>query len=532
MMKRSTVNVLASYIDALHPIIYINHFDFKVIDDAIAQVGEDVKCVEFNNALGLIDFKTKSPMQECNLEQFLKLTMDDGFDNETFLILKDVHRELEDPKIIALLKKISENNLYNDNYSATIFIVSEITVIPRELENYITVFDIPLPTITEIHKLICDFVKNLQISVEEDTISDIALSFKGLNEFQIKQILNLAYQDGGCIDKEDKNLILKEKEQFIKKAGMLEIINFSESVEDIGGLENLKKWLYRKEKVFSNLDKAIKFGVDVPKGIMIIGMPGCGKSLTAKATAKLFKIPLVRLDVGRLLGKYVGESEENMRKALKLSEAISPCVLWIDEIEKAFAGVGGDGGGNEVTTRLFGQFLTWMQEKENTVFIVATANDISRMPPEFLRKGRFDELFFVDLPNGEERRKILDIHLKKRKKWNREIDSIALIKETEGFNGADLEAVVKDTIEMAFIEGKESITTEDLLNSVKDTKSISNTLKDKISQIKETVSKIDIKPASAPDKEDETTSYNNGGSITKGMAGVAGVIGKTITSVR
>ena len=495
-MKQSAVNILASYVDALHPIIYINHFDFKVIDDAIAYVGENAKCVEFNSALGLLDFKTKSPMQECNLEQFLKLTMDDGFERETFLILKDIHGELNNPKIIALLKRIAENNLYNDNYSATIFIISEITVIPRELENYITVFDIPLPTISEIHALIREFIEDLQITVEEEVVNDIALSFKGLNEFQIKQILNLAYQDGGCIDRDDKLLILKEKEQFIKKSGMLEIVSFTETIDDIGGLENLKKWLARKAKIFGNLDKAIKFGVDVPKGIMIIGMPGCGKSMTAKATASLFEIPLVRLDVGRLLGKYVGESEENMRKALKLSEAISPCVLWIDEIEKAFAGVGGDGAGNEVTTRLFGQFLTWMQEKENTVFIVATANDISHIPPEFLRKGRFDELFFVDLPNGEERRKILDIHLKKRKKWNRDIDSIALIKETEGFNGADLEAVVKDTIEMAFIDGKTSITTDDLIRSVKDTKSISSTLKDKIRQIKETVSKIDIKPAS------------------------------------
>ena len=498
-MKRSTVDMLASYIDALHPIIYINHFDFKVIDEAIVHVGESAKCVEFNNALGLVDFKTKSPMQECNLEQFLKLTMDDGFEHDTFLVLKDIHGELNNPKIIALLKKIAENNLYNDDYNATIFIISEITVIPRELENYITVFDIPLPALNEIQALIREFIDDLEIAVEEDIIKDIALSFKGLNEFQIKQILNLAYQDGGCIDKDDKLLILKEKEQFIKKSGMLEIVPFSETVDDIGGLENLKKWLARKAKIFANLDKAIKFGVDIPKGIMIIGMPGCGKSLTAKATASLFEIPLVRLDVGRLLGKYVGESEENMRKALKLSEAISPCVLWIDEIEKAFAGVGGDGGGSDVTTRLFGQFLTWMQEKENTVFIVATANDISRMPPEFLRKGRFDELFFVDLPNGEERRKILDIHLKKRKKWNKSIDSIALIKETEGFNGADLEAVVKDTIEMAFIDGKTTISTEDLLRSVKDTKSISSTLKDKIMQIKDTVSKIDIKPASIPD---------------------------------
>lgn len=500
-MKRSTVNILASYIDALHPIIYINHFDFKVIDNAIAHVGENAKCIEFNNALGLVDFRTKGPMHECDLEQFLKLTMDDGFEQETFLILKDIHGELNNPKVIALLKKISENNLYNDNYSATIFILSETIVIPHELENYITVFDIPLPTTDEILNLINEFIADLEIIVNQDVINDIALSFKGLNEFQIKQILNLAYQDGGCIDKEDKLLILKEKEQFIKKSGMLEIVNFAETIDDIGGLENLKEWLARKEKVFANLDKAIKFGVDVPKGIMIIGMPGCGKSLTAKATASLFKIPLVRLDVGRLLGKYVGESEENMRKALKLSEAISPCVLWIDEIEKAFSGVGGDGSGNDVTTRLFGQFLTWMQEKDNTVFIVATANDISKMPPEFLRKGRFDELFFVDLPNGEERRKILDIHLKKRKKWNKEIDSIALIKETAGFNGADLEAVVKETIETAFIAGNKIITTEDLLKSVKDTKSISSTLKDKISEIKSTINKIDIKPASKEEKK-------------------------------
>jgi SpoVK/Ycf46/Vps4 family AAA+-type ATPase len=343
----------------------------------------------------------------------------------------------------------------------------------------------------------------MEIEVDADTIDEIALSFKGLNEFQIRQILTLAYQDGGCITRGDKALILKEKEQFIKKSGMLEIVNFSESIEDIGGLENLKDWLYRKAFIFRELDKAIKFGVDVPKGIMIIGMPGCGKSLTAKATASLFEIPLVRLDVGRLLGKYVGESEENMRNALKLSEAISPCVLWIDEIEKAFAGVGGEGGGNDVTTRLFGQFLTWMQEKENTVFIVATANDISRLPPEFLRKGRFDELFFVDLPNGTERRKILEIHLKKRKKWNENIDSIALIKETEGYNGADLEAVVKDTIERAFIEGRTTITTADLIRSIKDTKSISCTLKDKIASIQKTVEKIDIKPASLDDKKEK-----------------------------
>ncbi len=494
-MKKRSENLLASYIDALHSIIYINHFDFNVIDEIISSIGKNVNIIEFNNALGMINFKTKSPMLECDLENFLLNSLDYGYDDETFIVLKDIHNDLNNPKIIALLKRIAEDNLYRDNYNTTIFIVASKLVIPIELENYITVFDIPLPTNKEIINIIYDFKESLGINIDEDVLNDIALSLKGLNEFQIKQILNLAYQDGGYIGEKDKYLILQEKEQFIKKSGMLEMVNFKESIDDIGGLENLKSWLYRKAKVFSSLDKAIKFGVDIPKGIMIVGMPGCGKSLTAKATARLFEMPLVRLDIGRLLGKYVGESEENMRNALKLSESISPCVLWIDEIEKAFSGVGSDGG-SDVTTRLFGQFLTWMQEKENSVFIVATANDISRIPPEFLRKGRFDELFFVDLPNDEERRKIMEIHIKKRNKWNRDIDVIPLIKKTEGFNGADLEAVVKDTIENAFINGDKKITTEDLIKVIKETKSISNTLKDKINQIKETISKIDIKNAS------------------------------------
>lgn len=498
-MKKSVYNSLSSYVDALYPIIYINYFDFKIVDETLLAIGKNVNIIEFNNALGIVDFKTKSPMMECNLEKFLLDSIDEGYERPTFIVLKDVHNDLENSKIIALLKRISEDNLYRENYNATIFIISSKLVIPTELENYITVFDIPLPTNSEILEIINKFKNNLNLNIKENVLNDIVLLFKGLNEFQIKQILNLAYQQGGYIDEEDKWLILQEKKQFVKKSGVLEIIDFKESINDIGGLDNLKEWLYRKSIIFNNLDKAIKFGVDIPKGIMIIGMPGCGKSLTAKATARLFEIPLVRLDIGRLLGKYVGESEKNMRRALKISESISPCVLWIDEIEKAFAGIGSKGGGNDVTTRLFGQFLTWMQEKENTVFIVATANDISRMPAEFLRKGRFDELFFVNLPNDVERRKIIEIHLKKRNKWNRDINTIALTKKTNGFSGADLEAVVKNAVESAFINNRDKITNEDLIQIIENTKSISSALKDKIDQIRQAINKIDIKPASNSD---------------------------------
>lgn len=497
-MSNRMRNLMMSYIDALYPIIYINHFDFKVIDELIADIADHRKVIEYNNGLGIVDFKTKSTMRECDLYNFLKLEKDEGYEHDSIILLKDVHNQLDKPEIISLLKYIAERNLYNENYNATVFIVSSKLCIPDELEDLITVIDMPLPSVSEIKEIITDFAEDLMIDVSADVVDEIALSFKGLNEFQVRQTLNLAYQDGGFLDVNDKALIFTQKEQLIKKAGLLEMVPVKEQIDDIGGMEDLKEWLYKKERIFSNLDKAIKFGVDVPKGIMIVGMPGCGKSLTAKATAKLFEIPLVRLDVGRLLGKYVGESEENMRRALKLSEAISPCVLWIDEIEKAFAGVGNSGGGNDVTTRLFGQFLTWMQEKENTVFIVATANDISKIPAEFLRKGRFDELFFVDFPNPEERRKILEIHLKKRHKWNKELNIISLVSWTAGYNGADLEAIVKDAIESCFIEGKAQLTTEDLKKAQKNIKSISSTLKDRIAEIRNAVKKLDLKQASKP----------------------------------
>lgn len=501
-MKQMTTSILASYVDALHPILYINHFDFHVIDEAIAKVAEGAKCVEFNNALGIVDFESKAPLHDCTLEEFLELVRDEGFEHEIFIILKDVHNELHNPKVISLLRRISEDNLYRDNYSATIFILSPIVVIPEELENYITIYELPLPEGKEIREQIIEFSKNVDISIDSDVVDNLTLSLKGLNEFQIEQVLNLAYQDGGTIDEDDASLVLREKEQFIKKAGLLELINFKERIEDLGGLENLKTWLSRKAKIFAHLDKAIKYGVDVPKGILIVGLPGCGKSLAAKATAGLFKLPLVRLDVGRLMGKYVGESENNMRKALKLASAISPCVLWIDEIEKAFAGINGDGGGNEVTTRLLGQFLTWMQEKDSTVFIVATANDINRLPVEFLRKGRFDELFKVDLPNGEERRKILEIHLKKRHKWNPSIDIIKLIGETKGCSGADLEAIVKDAIEEAFINEKTEICTQDLLDSRKKITPIEDALTEKIQKMREKLKEIDVQAASKEDLND------------------------------
>ena len=493
-MREETKKNLKSYLDSLYPILYIRHSDFADVDKVLLEAAApNVRFYEFNNALGAINFSDKHSMKHCDLVEFLSSVMDDNDDdNECFIVLKDIHKNIDDPKVIALLRRIAELN-ERDDYHVKIIIIDSVENIPQELKSFITLIDVPLPDDEEIMTCLSDFASEVGEKIDRAVMDELAFLLKGLSAFQIKQVLSLAYQNGGGLDTSDIKFIMGEKEQIIKKSGILEMVNFKETLSDIGGLENLKNWLKRKEKIFAQLDKAIKYGVDIPRGILILGMPGCGKSLAAKATAALFKVPLIRLDVGRLMGKYVGESESNMRSALKLAETVSPCVLWIDELEKAFAGIGGNGG--EVTTRLFGNFLTWMQEKESTVFIVATANDISKLPPEFLRKGRFDELFFVDLPNEKERRKILEIHLQKRDKQSSSIDLGRLASETDGFNGADLEGLIKDAVETAFIDNTD-ITTGTLLDTLHNAKSITDIQGDKIKKLRADLKAYSIKPAS------------------------------------
>ena len=229
---------------------------------------------------------------------------------------------------------------------------------------------------------------------------------------------------------------------------------------------------------------------------MIVGMPGCGKSLTAKATASLFGLPLLKMDMGSLMGKYVGESEGNMRRAIAVAEAVSPCVLWVDEVEKAFSGIGSGGAGSEVATRLFGYFLTWMQEKTTQVFVVATANDISALPPELLRKGRFDEIFYVDFPNEAERNAIFRVHLEKRQKMNAHIDLSKLAKATDKYSGADIESIVKEGIELAFLADRAELTTQRLMQVIEATHPLGMVMKDKVKQYKDRFAEMKIKSAS------------------------------------
>lgn len=475
---------LNRYIDAGFPIIYINTFEESKVDEIIAQVGAGNEIFEWNESRGYVDFTTGTPfIEDCTLEMMLEQMKEPELLERKIIVLKDIAPYLEEPRVVAKIKGLVR--LINQGVDATIIIISSVLVMPKELEKFITILEMDYLDMEAIKQVIKNFIIDNGLSmVKENLIEELATAFKGLTEFEINNLLALSYSDDGELTKKDLRLIFDQKQQMIKKAGILEMIPLKETVDDIGGLENLKKWFIKKAKVFKNMENAKKYGVDMPKGVLIAGVPGCGKSLNAKAAANLFEVPLLRLDMGRLMGKYVGESESNLRNAIALAEAISPCVLWIDELEKAFAGISGNGGGNEVTVRLFGNFLTWMQEKTSPTFVVATANDITQLPPELLRKGRFDEIFYVGLPNETERKKIFQIHLKKRRPTD--IDKIninSLVVKTNGFSGADIEGVVKDAIENAFSDDKDCVATEDVLDAIRNTHCLSELMKEALEKM-------------------------------------------------
>ena len=484
MEDRTFKAKLVRYIDAGFPIIYINTFEEDKVDSLISEISSGKEVYEWNETNGYIDFETKAPLQEdCSFERMLDQLKVPDLLNRKILVFKDITPYLDEPRIVSKIKGLAR--MINQGVDATVIIVSSVLVIPKDIEKYVTILEMDYLNTEEIKAVIHSFVKeNLNQQVEACLVEEFALAFKGLTEFEILNLLALSYADDGELTKKDLRLIFDQKQQMIKKAGILEMIPLKETIDDIGGLENLKAWFIKKAKVYKNMNNAKKYGVDMPKGVLIAGVPGCGKSLNAKAAANLFEVPLLRLDMGRLMGKYVGESEGNLRSAIALAEAISPCVLWIDELEKAFAGIGGSGGGAEVTTRLFGNFLTWMQEKESPTFVVATANDITQLPPELLRKGRFDEIFYVGLPNKEEREKIFNIHIRKRRPQDlKNIRVKDLVSITEGFSGADIEGVVKDAIESAFAEDKVSIQTVDVIDAIKDTHSLSEIMKDALEKM-------------------------------------------------
>lgn len=486
------------YLDSGFPILYIKSYEENKIDEIIRQVSGNRELVEWNEARGFVDFLHKKPLikRGSSLEETLDyLDMNKEIDRKIFVI-KDAASYMSNPVIIAKLKQLALDIV--QELDGTIIIVSPSLQIPHEIEKFVTIFSLDDLNTEEIKSVVTQFLTEQGLSkITDNLMEEMASAFKGLCRYEINNILALAIANHGELSKRDLQYIFEQKQQMIMKSGILEMIPVSESIDSIGGLENLKAWLEKKTKVLRNIKSAQAFGVDIPKGVLIAGMPGCGKSLTAKAAANQFDIPLLRLDMGKLMGKYVGESEENMRRAIALAEAVSPCVLWIDEMEKAFAGIGDGQNGSEVTTRLFGTFLTWMQDKKTMAFVIATANNINKLPPELLRKGRFDEIFYVALPNSLERRKIFELHIAKRRKMDvNNINLSELVDKTKGYSGADIEGVIKESIECAFVEGADKLTTEHILSVIENTSCLSEIMGEELKSMEETYEDHNFKKAS------------------------------------
>lgn len=496
-MNKKVISDFQKMIDVNTPIIYINDYDFVRIDEIIVEIVGNSKVFEWNPATGTTNFKTKESQglgENDTLEQFLrdKYTVDVNL-KEKFLVLKDIQDFIEEPAIKSLLQLIAQRKLYDRDYNTTVIIVSSVLKVPQELEKYVSYLEIPFPEDDEINQLIDEHVEvNCYDNFKDEDRKKLMPSLKGMTSFEIDRMLDMAMSSNGSLSAEDTEMILQQKKAMVKKSGLLELIDTPEKMDGIGGMKALKEYLKNKSKVISDLPKAMEFGVSIPKGVFIVGMPGCGKSLCAKASAALFNSPLLKLDMGSMMGKYVGESEGNLRKAIKIAEAAAPCVLWIDEIEKAFSGVGGN---NDIMTRMFGYFLSWMQEKQTSVYVIATANNADNLPPELKRKGRFDEIFCVNLPDKEERKDIFKIHLKKKKKSLDDASLNSICQITDGFNGADIESVVNEAVEECFLSGVRELSKNVLEDIARQTISISKSCKKQIDNMKKAFQENNFKDA-------------------------------------
>lgn len=416
----------------------------------------------------------------------------------TLFLLRDFHPYMRDNRVIRLLRDLSGRLR---GRSQTVILISPSLALPPELEKDITVVEYPFPDkaaiegqLTEIQAAAAG-TEGIDLTLSPDLKEQIVLSAQGLTADEIESALARSLVEQ---KKFDLATIIEEKKQIVRKTGILEFYPTQEGMNDVGGHELLKEWLNKRKGSFT--EKARDFGIPYPKGVLLMGVQGCGKSLVAKAIANTYRLPMLKLDVGRIFGSLVGQSEENMRKAIRIAESLAPCVLWIDELEKGFAGASGSGVSDSGTTaRVFSTFLSWMQEKTKPVFIVATANDVTALPPELLRKGRFDEVFFIDLPDPAERKEIIAIHLKKRKRNPKDFKIPAIAKLTDGFSGAELEQVVVGALYHAFDEGRE-LSQDDLADEAKAQVPLARMMAEDIEALRRWA-RMRARPSSKPEPE-------------------------------
>jgi hypothetical protein len=447
---------------ARYPIIYISTLEEERAETAIAfcaqqQGNRPVYTWDFvdgyqgnpNDA----GFGRRNPLQA--LESIDKLKPDAA----AVIILRDFQRFLEDVAIARKLRNLSQKLKAQPK---NIVIIASQIEIPSDLSEIITVLEFPLPTPSEIRQEIEKILAASSQVIGSKVVDELVRSCQGLSIERIRRVLAKAIANHGEIRPEDVDLVLEEKRQTIRQTQILDFYPATDKISDIGGLDNLKDWLLRRGGAFS--ERARQYGLPYPRGLLLVGIQGTGKSLTAKAIAHHWHLPLLRLDVGRLFAGLVGESESRTRQMIQVAEALAPCILWIDEIDKAFAGIEsrGDAG---TTSRVFGTFITWLAEKTSPVFVVASANNVQSLPPEMLRKGRFDEIFFVGLPAQEERRAIFGVHLSKLRPHNlKNFDLDRLAYETPDFSGAEIEQILIEAMHIGFSQNRD-FATEDVLEA-------------------------------------------------------------------
>ena len=461
------------------PIIEVVTYEWQRLQSTVNVISGNnlAKWKRWNRSVGIVD-------SDGNVEpildpiQLLKKFKEDK--ESCYLILENFNFYLTNTDVVNLLFEIAKMKRTSHK---TLIIESSENCLPNALSKEIPVLNMPLPNKTFIKKIAESVVINSNLKSNEYELTDELLnSVLGLTTTEINLAFLKAVQKFGCLDDSVIPYLISEKENVIKRDGLLEYYHPESGFDGVGGLKNLKNWLRLRGDAFSQ--KAIDFGIDTPKGVMLLGLPGCGKSLTAKCIARAWNYPLLRFDLGKVFGGVVGQSEANMRKALDVATTIAPCVLWIDEIEKGLSGLSSsdrtDGG---TASRVFGSLLTWMQEKKEPVFVVATANNIEQLPPELLRKGRFDEIFFVDLPSKEERKEIFKIHIQGKHRDITKFDLDQLADKTNGLTGAEIGSLVSDALFNAFSRGSD-LNTCDIINERAKFTPLSTIMAEKITSLR------------------------------------------------
>lgn len=404
-------------------------------------------------------------------------------------LFKDFHRFTVDDRCnLTVIRRLRDVAYHLRDTYKSLVIVAPSLKISQELAKDVTVVEFGLPRVEDFNQLldrIIDDVKDtpqVQINLDSDARERLLHAAGGLTLKEAENVFAKTLVLNGKLDANDVSVIFSEKQQIIKKSGLLEYYEATEDFGNVAGLDNLKQWLTKRRIAFS--DRATRFGLSPPRGVMLLGVQGCGKSLCAKAVASLWNVPLLRFDVGQMFSSLVGSSEENVRRAIQTAESVAPVILWIDEIDKALAGsaasAGSDGG---TSTRVFGTILTWLSEKSSPVFVICTANEIAHLPPELLRKGRLDEIFFVDLPTENERMEILRIHLKKRSRDPAKFDLVALARASEGFSGAEIEEAIISALFDAF-SGQVELSTELIQKNLAETVPLSKTMNEEMSRLR------------------------------------------------